>query len=331
MDWNRRRLMEGLLGVTTLNLTGCAPWPMARAQGPSNSEAPFQRARPNHPDRRPTTNRAPTPLPRGFERLRWSQDGLERESLLYVPPASDAPRPLLVAIHGNNGSAHVMYGRHALADLVRDQGWFGLFPETDVWLPDDPQPDVGDHRYLSRVLDAALAAHPIDPSRVFVVGFSGGGKKAYLLAAQSSDRIAGIAVCGSRIGHRSGASAANWDPRTSGALPLSILHIHGRRDARVNPDGGPDDRHPGMTGVGMIEGLELWATHMGATEQVNPKIPEACPSRARARLWSTPDGQRVVGVLDPELGHTWPDYMNDAVMRFIRNTPPRVLPAEAPL
>lgn len=326
MDFNRRAFVGSLLGSVMGSVSGCSVLgPISPALGSpgtaTREESP--RARLAHPDRRPTTHRAPTPLPRGFERIRVYRDGLERESLLYVPPGVSEPRPLLVAIHGNNGSAHVMYGRHALADLVRDQGWYGLFPETDVWLPDDPHPDVGDHRYLSQALSEVLESRDVDPRRVFVVGFSGGGKKAYLLAAKSSDRIAGIAVCGSRIGHRSVDEPAGWDPSEQSAKPMSILHIHGRRDTRVNPDGGPDSRHPGMTGVGMIEGLELWASHMGAVEQVQARRPEECPDRVRTRMWSTASGHKLVGVLDPELGHAWPDYMNRAVMRFIRNAPPR--------
>ena len=326
MDWNRRAFVGSLLGGVVGSVGGCSVLgPGSAAFGSPGLEVGEEstRARVGHPERRPTTNRAPTPLPRGFERMRVSRDGLERESLLYVPRGVREPRPLLVAIHGNNGSANVMYGRHALADLVRDQDWYGLFPETDVWLPDDPNPDVGDHRYLSQALNDVLESRDVDASRVFVVGFSGGGKKAYLLAARSSDRVAGIAVCGSRIGHRSVGESAAWDPTTQHAQPMSILHIHGRRDTRVNPDGGPDSRHPGMTGVGMIEGLELWANHMGAVEEVRARRPEECPDRVRTRMWSTTSGHKLVGVLDPELGHAWPDYMNRAVMRFIRNAPPR--------
>lgn len=304
-----RRVLVGSAAAWAL---GCAGLPVGRS---SDGAPPILDPKGK---RRPTTGRVKK-LPAGFERLGSTQDGLERESLLYVPGQRKAP--LLIGLHGNEGSSQSMFGNCGLGPVIRERGWFGLFPECDVWAPTDPSPDHGDLRYLSSVLDRVLGDYPIDRSRVWAVGFSGGGMRAYRLAAHRSDRVAAVAACGATIGH-TGTDA--WDPRATGAKPVSILHVHGKRDKTVDPKGGPLDGHPGVRRISVVDGLQAWADQVGAREVGDPLAPDRCPSSVGTRRWEAKGGWSIQAVLDPALDHRWAPYMNEALVEFLDEAPRRV-------
>lgn len=307
---SRRRFLVGAggaLGWATLGCSGLGQGNLGLLDG----DAPVLDL--DARDRRPTTGRV-SKLPDHFRRLRQEQDGLERESLLFEPPGAKGRRPLLIGLHGNEGDSAWMYRHCTLGRLVHEAEWFGLFPECDVWSRSDPKPDHGDSRYLSAVLDRVLREFPIDRDHVYVTGFSGGGMRAYRMAALCSDRVRAIAVCGATVGHKN-PGMDQWRPDKSGARPVSILHVHGKRDDTVDRRGGELDGRPGVDRVAMMEGLTAWAEHVGAKEVPGAKPPVGCPSRVSTRRWEA--GKVVIqGVLDPQLAHSWAPYMNDALRVF---------------
>lgn len=76
---------------------------------------------------------------------------------------------------------------------------------------------------VSRMLDEALAKHPIDPDRVYLTGLSMGGFGSWALAAAQSERFAAMApICG------------GGDAGTAGKLTqLPIWVVHGGADPVV--------------------------------------------------------------------------------------------------
>lgn len=273
-------------------------------------------------DRRPGRGRVKQ-LPRNFTWVRDRFDGLDRESALYTPPNARGRAPLLVGIHGSSGTSEHMFKSCGLGHTTDDHGWFGLFPETDVNARTDPRPDWTDLRYLSAVIDRVVAEHPIDPERVWVVGFSAGGQKAYRLAAWRSDRVAAIVACGAPIGFDPPSLHAEWDPAAAKAKPVSILHVHGARDTKIPPQGGPVDDYDGITRLSVEDALERFVRNMRAREVDDPRPLAACPRAARTRRWEAAGGWAVHATLDPELGHTWPKYANAAAVEFFRDAPRR--------
>ena len=89
------------------------------------------------------------------------------------------------------------------------------------------QPAVGLHvndvAYMDAVLREAQQSYRIDPRRIYLAGFSNGGMMAYRYACERSFDLAAIAV----------ASATLADPTCQPASPVSVLHVHGLRDATV--------------------------------------------------------------------------------------------------
>lgn len=126
-------------------------------------------------------------------RVRSTLDGRE-EPTLYLPPSGDGPQPLLVVLHSWSST----YRQHLGIPFARwaaERGWGVLHPNfRGVFeTPEAAGSDVA----LRDVLDAVDAARErggVDPDRVYLVGFSGGGMMALALAGRYPERWAGVAA-----------------------------------------------------------------------------------------------------------------------------------------
>lgn len=268
-------------------------------------------------DLRDLEDRAKRPDGRGFTNLEGGFEGYNRLSVVYVPKGAEGGKvPLMLGMHGGNGVPENMYAKHDLRELCDEQGWIGLFPYMN--LPDDAEDRHGDFNYVDHILRKVAREWKADKSRIYAVGFSGGGKKAYMLAAQSSDLVSAIAVSSCRIGFRG--FEEMWSPKLNKAKTVSILHIHGKKDSRIPLEGGMDAER-GEVGVGMREGLELWADNNGNKLHKGASKPAKCPDRVKAYHWS--GKRKVMGLTDPKLKHGWPSWGNDVIADFLKGAPSR--------
>src|SRR5690606_2569751 len=83
--------------------------------------------------------------------------------------------------------------------------------------------DADDIAYLGAVLDEVEAQFHVDPSRIYVMGFSNGGAMSNRVACEMADRVAAVA---SLSGTNEFATAAPCEP----ARPIPVLHAHGTDD-----------------------------------------------------------------------------------------------------
>ena len=255
-------------------------------------------------------------------------EGRMRRSTVYLPSGwgSGASLPLVLVAHGSQGNGRTMYERKGWAATCERAGYVGVFPDTGAEIVEaDP-----DDAYFAYALTRAADAYGTDDRRIYVVGFSGGGKRAYDFAAMHSPMVAAAAIHSGKIGHRED-DPAIWDPRRADLTPLSVFHLHGAKDDRVPPLGGilvtPDGvaRHV----IPMEEALAVWAEALGATPVAPPPIPEL-PRGSLVHMWEASGGQVVLGVLDPTLGHDWAPYANEVIVRFFERTPPKPIPTAPP-
>lgn len=313
---NRRKLMIALSASATL--AGCNPFstetkaPTEGRKHRKKDEGRAEERGEGRPQPAPTVDSESPKAEEGrhLERIAETYEGFERTSFRYMPKDVSGPVPLVLICHGNGGDAAVMFRQNGLLDVVRRMGWAAIFPNTgrkDV--------EQGDESYLSHLIQSATEQMNVDREQVFGIGFSGGGKSTYRLAARRKFFKA-IAVHSCRVGHRE--TPELWNPDQCESGKVSILHIHGKADSATPWEGGVHENHPDLFGVPFAEGLELWANHNGCTAVKSATLADA-PPRAIIHDWQGPGNLRVTGVLDPELKHQWGKYSNRLIANFLKS------------
>ena len=173
--------------------------------------------------------------------------GLSRSFLLHIP--ANAPRtiigrraafPLVIVLHGSSGTADDIR-RSSRLDSLADarrflvaypqgyKGALGLFPSdwnVGTCCGAAHQEKIDDVAFILAVIDRVSEQLPADPQRVYVAGFSDGGRMAHHLACQVADRIAAIGVV----------SGSLLDAQCTAARPMPVIAFHGTADAQVAYD-----------------------------------------------------------------------------------------------
>ena len=159
-----------------------------------------------------------------------------RQGLLHVPDGPVAG--LVVALHGAGGQARAAMdllradadrsGLVVLAPASRGSTWAGLFGRSDVDTP---------------ALDAALAevfaAHPFDPTRVAVAGFSDGASYALTLGLANGELFSSVVAF----------SPGFENARRRRGRPRFLL-THGTRDTVLPIDRTSRRLVPALRGAG---------------------------------------------------------------------------------
>ena len=185
-----------------------------------------------------------------------SAGGLQRSSLVYVPPGMDAgqPAPLLIALHGAYGNGAGMESYSGFSKLADADDFIVAYPNADgrFWNITAAPNQPNDVDFISALISTLKSELCIDSSRVFAAGVSNGGGMAALLGCDLSTEIDGIA-----------AVAGDYDklPPCHLRRPVPLLEIHGTSD-RVAP-------YRGLKGQATVDGVPpfvaAWALRDGCT------------------------------------------------------------------
>ena len=259
------------------------------------------------PSREPTLLRAPAMPPAIVRRARTSAPLRAR---LAMPDGAEGSRPLLVMLHGCKQDPEDFARGTRMDRAAHERGWYVLYPAQTTrangsrcWNWFDPSartPGAGEDGALLELVDRTLAAHPIDPARVYVAGLSAGAAMAVMLAANHPDRFAAV---GAHSGLPYGAAANVPDAfaamRDGGAAPplppgrtVPLVAIHGDADATVSPRNA--DRL-------VAQWLEAGAAAAWTREDAI-----AAAGRARLRRWHDAGAGVVLEDWRCEgLGHAW--------------------------
>ncbi len=158
----------------------------------------------------------------------------------WFAPDTEARMPLVIVLHGSSGKGndnltHLITGNSVIGagywatpEWQADQPCFVLAPQCpggEMWtrtaswtspvhpLSPEPAPALSD---LMHLLEELLAAHPIDPDRIYLIGASMGGYGVWDWIVRDPGRFAAaIAVCGGMPKGQAG---------TLRDLPLWIFH-----------------------------------------------------------------------------------------------------------
>jgi polyhydroxybutyrate depolymerase len=194
-----------------------------------------------------------------------------------VPTSYDpkVPTPLVLSLHGYNGSAESQEVRMPLMPHVDGYGFLYVLPEGTLdcagnrfWNATDACCDFGgtgvdDAGYLLALIDEIKVQLNVDDRRVYVVGWSNGGFMSYRMACEHAGTVAAIASL---------AGATYLDPTLcSPAEPVHVLQIHGTLDPVTPYEGGCATFEgfcfpPGpYCGPGAVQTVETWATYAGCS------------------------------------------------------------------
>lgn len=241
--------------------------------------------------------------------------GDERTYLLTVPPqaATEQGRlPLVIILHGANQSASVAVSMTRFDQLAADKGFFAVFPDGTnninrllTWnalhcCGYAASKGVDDLGFISALLDELIRNYPIDPNRIYVVGFSNGAMLAQLIGITMPDRVAAV---GSVMG-------ALFGDEPSPRLPMPAIIINGGRDHIIPTTGGPingNDRLPIMWDGRMLMSsayqVHFWARAAGCGD--TPTKDGVTPSYVFER-YDCPGGTRIDSYIVLDNGHAWP-------------------------
>ena len=176
-----------------------------------------------------------------------------RDYRLYVPATADpsAPRPLLVMLHGCTQSADDFACGTRMNQLADAHGVLVAWPEQPSsanpsrcwnWFnAADQARDRGEPALLAGIARQVIAAHAVDPQRVFVAGLSAGAATAVTLGQLYPDLFAAVGVhSGLAAGSARDMASAFGAMRTGAAGSRALAAVrtivfHGDADGTVAP------------------------------------------------------------------------------------------------
>lgn len=249
-----------------------------------------------------------------------SQFGAFRREWLFLPAPPGVP--LVIFLTGTGGTAAWADHETGWSELARREGFALAIPEA---VPPDPArppsflanpprwndgsdwagessrsntqaksgpPD--DVAFLTALIDDATLRSGIDPTRVFVTGFSNGAGMTFRLAAEAAARVAAIAPV---AGHC-------WVTDPQPARPIPTLYTVGTRDLLLPMRGGEVQlpwhnrlvRRPPIAAT-----LERWATALGCAV-----VPELQREGDGVRVERYPGPVPFDAITIDGLGHHWP-------------------------
>ena len=263
--------------------------------------------------------RAATPEPEHIEVA-----GAQRDYLLVVPQhANEAPRPLVLVLHGHLGTAaNALGGGRAPSPL---SAWLDIAKREDVLVAAlqglkgsdnrtgwhdcrsdaDNNPQVDDVAFASRVAKKLVDDGQADAKRIYVMGMSNGAIMTLRLALEMQPAPAAVAAVAGTMAAKSECSGA---PR-----PVSVLLIHGTEDPLVPYTGGGvglgDRRDRGsVLSVAVTRDFWLRADGLQSAKPVETSFPHDGDDATRARkaTYGPDAGPQVVVVTIDNGGHVEP-------------------------
>jgi polyhydroxybutyrate depolymerase len=130
--------------------------------------------------------------------------GLLRHYFFHVPEGYDGETalPLLISFHGFTSSPQQNMRTTQFTHMADDEGFIAVFPEgyndPGGWYAhDDAELEFPDDVQFTRDLISDMRArYAVDPTRIYITGFSNGGGMAHRVGCDMADVVAAVAAAG---------------------------------------------------------------------------------------------------------------------------------------
>lgn len=237
----------------------------------------------------------------------------ERRALVANAPVDGSKRPVVIALHGGQGSAEAMRANSGFDSLARSEGFMVVYPEGTAlgnarhawntgYLLRRQTRDSDDIGFLDSLIDQLISEHGADSERIYMTGGSNGGMMTFVYATQRAHRLAAIAPVV--------ASMFTFDQKPS--VPLPILMINGGKDEEVPIEGGMSKNQ--LVSRAQDAPFKPLKEVVGFWVQVNqsqskPEVQKQ--GDVTTTLYaSTESGAVTESVVDSSGGHGWPGSRN---------------------
>jgi polyhydroxybutyrate depolymerase len=205
-----------------------------------------------------------------------------------APPASSPKVPLVIALHGSFGNPLDMQGLTKFEHVADEHGFVVAYlASSDLNHPWRPPSDLN---YVSSMIDQITASQNIDPSRVYVTGFSAGGYETWRAGCELSSKVAAIAIV-------SGAMNGPLYNSCAPSRPVSQMLMVGSSDST---------RYTGVPGrlPSPFQTTAKWRALDGCSSQVTQSGQVSTVSQ---QTWGAcTDGSAVALYIVHGAGHVWP-------------------------
>jgi polyhydroxybutyrate depolymerase len=238
-----------------------------------------------------------------------------RDYLLHVPGrrpillgGTVRPYPLVLVLHGSAGSAEgiretsqmdsLSEALHFVVAYPSGTNGGGLYPSDwngGTCCGAAARDNVDDVGFLAAVVAEVSKKLPVDPHRIYIVGFSSGGIMAYHAACKLSPTIAAIGVI----------SGSLMDSNCTPSRGVAVIGVHGTSDTQV-PYDDPSLTPPPQSVTGVAVNLPTSAQFWIATNRCGAGAVSRQSPHVVRTTFSACSGGAVAFYTIEGGSHAWP-------------------------
>lgn len=244
--------------------------------------------------------------------------GIERTYRAHLPSSVESANglPVLIVLHGGGGNAKQFERSSGFSGFADEEGFLAVYPDgssrrlgLQTWNAYSCcgyayAAGIDDVGFISVLIDHLVSDEQVDPTRIYVTGFSNGAMMTFRIACELSDKVAAAAPY---------AGALNTDS-CSPATPVPMLIMNGDADENVPVAGGTspnagvasqDDRVDRPT----AHAVDTWVAANGCVG--TPMVEDT--TVALTNSWTDCSaGSKVEQILIHGWTHKWPSVENGA-------------------
>lgn len=253
--------------------------------------------------------------------------GMKRKYRFYIPSgiAETKSYPLVIVLHGAFSNGKDMDKLTGFSNIAEREKFFLAYPEgigifgyfqhwnAGFCCGKALKDDIDDVGFVKSVYEDITSILSIDPTRVYLVGYSNGGMLAHRFACEQTHLLAAMSVISASAGGTSPETPGKkWQmPRPETTLP--VIFLHGTDDMSVPYEGGRSRlKNRENTYWSVEKSAGFWVENNNCNSQ---PFSDEINNRVARKTWKECNGKETV-VLYTLKGwpHQWPGKCHTAIL-----------------